>query len=105
MNFVNSPLSKSVVHCSLAYETFFISNHLAAMENSSVYMCFPCYREFNTLEEVLEHQLTCTAEDEQPDTSGTTPVTIPVLQTQVNAVLVPFYHVLRVGVSSVGYLK
>nr|XP_046255112.1 zinc finger protein 574 isoform X2 [Scatophagus argus] len=50
------------------------------MESSSVYMCFPCYREFNTLEEVLEHQLTCSAEDEQPDTSGTTPVTVPVLQ-------------------------
>ncbi|XP_008287367.1 zinc finger protein 574 isoform X2 [Stegastes partitus] len=52
------------------------------MENSSVYMCFPCYQEFNTLEEVLKHQLTCTAEDEQPDTSGTTPVTVPVLQTR-----------------------
>ncbi|XP_070692262.1 zinc finger protein 574 [Pempheris klunzingeri] len=53
-----------------------------AMESSSVYMCFPCYQEFNTLEEVLEHQLTCTAEDEQPDTSGTTPVTVPLLQTR-----------------------
>ncbi|CAJ1062592.1 zinc finger protein 574 isoform X2 [Xyrichtys novacula] len=55
-----------------------------AMETSSVYMCFPCYQEFNTLEEVLEHQLTCTAEDEQPDTSGSTPITVPVpvLQTQ-----------------------
>ncbi|XP_029359797.1 zinc finger protein 574 [Echeneis naucrates] len=52
------------------------------MENSSVYMCFPCYQEFNTLEEVLKHQLTCAAEDEQPDTSGTVPVTVPVLQTQ-----------------------
>lgn len=55
------------------------------MEASSVYMCFPCYREFNTLEEVLEHQLTCTAEEEQPDTSGTTPITVPVLQTRANA--------------------
>uniref|UniRef100_A0A665WDJ2 Zinc finger protein 574 n=1 Tax=Echeneis naucrates TaxID=173247 RepID=A0A665WDJ2_ECHNA len=54
------------------------------MENSSVYMCFPCYQEFNTLEEVLKHQLTCAAEDEQPDTSGTVPVTVPVLQTQVS---------------------
>uniref|UniRef100_A0A8C8DTQ6 Zinc finger protein 574 n=1 Tax=Oryzias sinensis TaxID=183150 RepID=A0A8C8DTQ6_9TELE len=36
------------------------------METSSVYMCFPCYQEFNTLEEVLKHQLTCTAEEEQP---------------------------------------
>ncbi|XP_034553031.1 zinc finger protein 574 isoform X2 [Notolabrus celidotus] len=55
-----------------------------AMESSSVYMCFPCYQEFNTLEEVLEHQLTCTAEDEQPDTSGATPITVPlpVLQTR-----------------------
>uniref|UniRef100_I3K5U9 Zinc finger protein 574 n=1 Tax=Oreochromis niloticus TaxID=8128 RepID=I3K5U9_ORENI len=54
------------------------------MENSSVYMCFPCYQEFNTLEEVLKHQLTCTAGDEQPDTSGTNAVTVPVLQTQVS---------------------
>ncbi len=54
------------------------------MESSSVYMCFPCYQEFNTLEEVLEHQLTCTAEDEQPDTSGATAVTLPVLQSRVN---------------------
>ncbi|KAM6995759.1 zinc finger protein 574 isoform 2-T2 [Tautogolabrus adspersus] len=55
-----------------------------AMESSSVYMCFPCYQEFNTLEEVLEHQLTCTAEDEQTDTSGATPITVPVpvLQTE-----------------------
>lgn len=37
----------------------------AAMESSSVYMCFPCYREFPTLEEVLAHQMTCTAETPQ----------------------------------------
>uniref|UniRef100_A0A8C4GET1 Zinc finger protein 574 n=1 Tax=Dicentrarchus labrax TaxID=13489 RepID=A0A8C4GET1_DICLA len=55
------------------------------MESSSVYMCFPCYQEFNTLEEVLEHQLTCTAEDEQPDTSGTTTLSIPALQIEVQA--------------------
>lgn len=53
------------------------------MESSSVYMCFPCYQEFNTLEEVLEHQLTCTAEDEQLEQPGT-PVTVPMLQTRVN---------------------
>ncbi|XP_077065979.1 zinc finger protein 574 isoform X1 [Siphateles boraxobius] len=35
------------------------------MESSSVYMCFPCYREFPTLEEVLAHQMTCTAETPQ----------------------------------------
>uniref|UniRef100_A0A3B3WPS1 C2H2-type domain-containing protein n=1 Tax=Poecilia mexicana TaxID=48701 RepID=A0A3B3WPS1_9TELE len=35
------------------------------METTSVYMCFPCYQEFNTLEEVLQHQLTCTAEEDQ----------------------------------------
>ncbi|XP_058603342.1 zinc finger protein 574 isoform X2 [Onychostoma macrolepis] len=35
------------------------------MESSSVYMCFPCYREFPTLEEVLAHQMTCTAENPQ----------------------------------------
>lgn len=53
-------------------------------------MCFPCYREFNTLEEVLEHQLTCTSEEEQPDTSGDTTGTVPVLQTRVNTAHVPF---------------
>ncbi|XP_036931551.1 zinc finger protein 574 isoform X4 [Acanthopagrus latus] len=58
------------------------SDSAHAMESSSVYMCFPCYQEFNTLEEVLEHQLTCTAEDEQPDTSAATTATIPVLQTR-----------------------
>ncbi|XP_026172928.1 zinc finger protein 574 [Mastacembelus armatus] len=52
------------------------------MESSSVYMCFPCYQEFNTLEEVLKHQLTCTAGDEQLDTSGSNPITVPFLQTQ-----------------------
>ncbi|XP_054638829.1 zinc finger protein 574 [Dunckerocampus dactyliophorus] len=52
------------------------------METTSVYMCFPCYKEFNTLEEVLKHQLTCTAEEDQTDPSGTTPVIVPVLQTQ-----------------------
>ncbi|XP_059363646.1 zinc finger protein 574-like isoform X2 [Carassius carassius] len=35
------------------------------MESSSVYMCFPCYQEFPTLEEVLAHQMTCTAENPQ----------------------------------------
>ncbi|XP_028327382.1 zinc finger protein 574 isoform X2 [Gouania willdenowi] len=47
------------------------------MATSSVYMCFPCYQEFDTLEEVLKHQLTCTAEDEQPDTSGGVPFSVP----------------------------
>ncbi|XP_076136718.1 zinc finger protein 574 isoform X3 [Alosa pseudoharengus] len=32
------------------------------METSSVYMCFPCYQEFPSLEEVLAHQLTCNVE-------------------------------------------
>ncbi|KAL7875191.1 hypothetical protein SRHO_G00061610 [Serrasalmus rhombeus] len=41
------------------------------MESSSVYMCFPCYREFPTLEEVLTHQLTCTAESTEPLPAGT----------------------------------
>ncbi|KAL6489485.1 hypothetical protein MHYP_G00032260 [Metynnis hypsauchen] len=41
------------------------------METSSVYMCFPCYREFPTLEEVLTHQLTCTAESTEPLPVGT----------------------------------
>lgn len=67
------------------------------MEASSVYMCFPCYREFNTLEEVLEHQLTCTAEEEQPDTSGTTPITVPVLQTRGNAEQVSIGHLPVLG--------
>uniref|UniRef100_A0A8C6KLI9 Zinc finger protein 574 n=1 Tax=Nothobranchius furzeri TaxID=105023 RepID=A0A8C6KLI9_NOTFU len=35
------------------------------MESSSVYMCFPCYQEFNSLEEVLKHQLTCTVDEDQ----------------------------------------
>lgn len=63
------------------------------MEASSVYMCFPCYREFNTLEEVLQHQLTCTAEEEQPDTSGAAPVAVPVLQARVNPEQVRLSHV------------
>ncbi|XP_076008783.1 zinc finger protein 574 [Genypterus blacodes] len=54
----------------------------AAMETSSVYMCFPCYQEFNTLEEVLKHQLTCTAEEENPDTPGSVPVAVPLTQTE-----------------------
>lgn len=76
---------KSVLHCCLPHLMFcFVSSPPAAMEeSSSVYMCFPCYKEFNTLEEVLKHQLTCVAEEEPPDTSGTTNVTLPVLQTQV----------------------
>lgn len=77
--------------------SFLYCGPLAAMEASSVYMCFPCYREFNTLEEVLEHQLTCTAEEEQPDTSGSAPITVPVLQTRVNAEQVSFGHVLIQG--------
>ncbi|KAJ8392956.1 hypothetical protein AAFF_G00071600 [Aldrovandia affinis] len=35
--------------------------------DSSVYMCFPCYQEFNTLEEVLVHQLTCNPEVERKE--------------------------------------
>lgn len=45
---------------------------------TSVYMCFPCYQEFDTLEEVLKHQLTCSAEEEKPPPPGTA-VTVPVL--------------------------
>ncbi|KAM8869925.1 zinc finger protein 574 isoform 2-T4 [Spinachia spinachia] len=59
------------------------------MDSSSVYMCFPCYQEFNTLEEVLEHQLTCTAEDEQLEAPGSTPVTVPLLQTQQQLIDIP----------------
>uniref|UniRef100_A0AAZ3PZS7 C2H2-type domain-containing protein n=1 Tax=Oncorhynchus tshawytscha TaxID=74940 RepID=A0AAZ3PZS7_ONCTS len=33
------------------------------MDSAAVYMCFPCYQEFDTLEEVLAHQLTCTTEN------------------------------------------
>ncbi|KAM9851767.1 zinc finger protein 574 [Aulostomus maculatus] len=76
------------------------------METSSVYMCFPCYKEFNTLEEVLKHQLTCTAEEEQPVVSGTTPVTVPVVHTQqqVSTGVVPQIQV-HVGHSSVQPVK
>ncbi|XP_072316281.1 zinc finger protein 574 isoform X2 [Eucyclogobius newberryi] len=52
------------------------------METTSVYMCFPCYQEFDTLEEVLKHQLTCTAEEEKPQVQGTA-VTVPLLHPQV----------------------
>ncbi|XP_028985683.1 zinc finger protein 574 [Betta splendens] len=52
------------------------------MESSSVYMCFPCYQEFGTLEEVLKHQLTCTAEEDQVNASGVTPVAVQMLQTR-----------------------
>lgn len=55
-----------------------------------MYMCFPCYREFNTLEEVLQHQLTCTSEEEQPETSGDMTGTVPVVQTRVNTAPAPF---------------
>ncbi|XP_033836696.1 zinc finger protein 574 [Periophthalmus magnuspinnatus] len=51
------------------------------METSSVYMCFPCYQEFDTLEEVLKHQLTCTVEEEKPQAQGTA-VTVPLLHPQ-----------------------
>lgn len=43
----------------------------AAMESTSVYMCFPCYREFPTLEEVLAHQVNCNAENPQLVTNET----------------------------------
>ena len=59
----------------------------AAMEtdSSSVYMCFPCYQEFNTLEEVLTHQMTCTAEAVAPPvaTDETAVMSLPTLQTEV----------------------
>lgn len=45
---------------------------------TSVYMCFPCYQEFDTLEEVLKHQLTCSAEEEKPAPLGTA-VTVPLI--------------------------
>lgn len=54
------------------------------MESStSVYMCFPCYQEFDTLDEVLKHQLTCNAEatEPAPGASGLSSVTFQ--QTQV----------------------
>lgn len=47
---------------------------------TSVYMCFPCYQEFDTLEEVLKHQLTCSAEEEKhlaPETAVTVPLLHP----------------------------
>ncbi|XP_035620908.1 zinc finger protein 574-like isoform X3 [Oncorhynchus keta] len=51
-----------------------------AIDSASVYMCFPCYQEFDTLEEVLAHQLTCTTEN--VGSGAPTPVSIPFLQTQ-----------------------
>ncbi|XP_042160344.1 zinc finger protein 574 [Oncorhynchus tshawytscha] len=50
------------------------------MDSAAVYMCFPCYQEFDTLEEVLAHQLTCTTEN--MGSGAPTPVSIPFLQTQ-----------------------
>lgn len=53
--------------------------------SSSVYMCFPCYQEFDTLDEVLKHQLTCNAEATElgPNTSGFASITVQ--QAQVTA--------------------
>ncbi|XP_029928837.1 zinc finger protein 574 isoform X2 [Myripristis murdjan] len=86
---------------------------LVAMEaSSSVYMCFPCYQEFNTLEDVLKHQLTCTAEvaDGLPVTSGTSSQAVPLMQTQhqvlsqlvapSNVILAPQIHVQTGGSSA-----
>ncbi|XP_015257062.1 PREDICTED: zinc finger protein 2-like [Cyprinodon variegatus] len=56
------------------------------METTSVYMCFPCYQEFNTLEEVLQHQLTCTVEEDQSSSSGPAPANAPVVQTQQHVI-------------------
>ncbi|KAM4567426.1 zinc finger protein 574 isoform 1-T2 [Fundulus diaphanus] len=58
------------------------------METTSVYMCFPCYQEFDTLEEVLQHQLSCTAEEDQPSSSGADAASadVPVLQTQPHVI-------------------
>lgn len=85
------PVHLSANHFCICYlKCVLISNPLEAMESSSVYMCFPCYREFNTLEEVLQHQLTCTSEEEQPDPSGDTTGTVPVLHTRVNTAPVCF---------------
>ncbi|XP_077455429.1 zinc finger protein 574 [Stigmatopora argus] len=52
------------------------------MEMQSVYMCFPCYKEFNSLEEVLKHQMTCTTEEDQVDPSRIAPVIVPMIQAQ-----------------------
>uniref|UniRef100_A0A8C6NJG0 Zinc finger protein 574 n=1 Tax=Nothobranchius furzeri TaxID=105023 RepID=A0A8C6NJG0_NOTFU len=53
------------------------------MESSSVYMCFPCYQEFNSLEEVLKHQLTCTVDEDQAGSSERTQANVPGQQIQV----------------------
>ncbi|XP_030226553.1 zinc finger protein 574 [Gadus morhua] len=52
---------------------------------TSVYMCFPCYQEFETLEEVLKHQLTCNAEatEPAPDMSGLASIAVQQTQQQV----------------------
>ncbi|KAK0147177.1 Zinc finger protein 574 [Merluccius polli] len=58
--------------------------------SSSVYMCFPCYQEFETLEEVLKHQLTCNAEatEPAPDASGITSITVQQTQQHIVGQLV-----------------
>ncbi|XP_023665800.1 zinc finger protein 574 [Paramormyrops kingsleyae] len=40
------------------------------MDDASVYMCFPCYQEFDSLEAVLAHQLTCNPEAAETGMSG-----------------------------------
>ncbi|CAL8247457.1 unnamed protein product [Lota lota] len=57
---------------------------------TSVYMCFPCYQEFETLDEVLKHQLTCNAEatEPAPDVSGIASITVQQTQQQVVGQLV-----------------
>ncbi|XP_048882189.1 zinc finger protein 574 isoform X3 [Brienomyrus brachyistius] len=40
------------------------------MDDASVYMCFPCYQEFDSLEAVLAHQLTCNPEAVETGMSG-----------------------------------
>ena len=74
---------------------------------TSVYMCFPCYQEFETLEEVLKHQLTCNAEatEPAPDVSGI--ASIAVQQTQVNGAAAPWESprlVLVLSLSSVSHI-
>ncbi|KAI1886243.1 hypothetical protein AGOR_G00211980, partial [Albula goreensis] len=49
---------------------------------TSVYMCFPCYQEFSSLEEVLVHQLTCNPEVEKKEEFQVAP---PSLQTEIHS--------------------
>lgn len=64
---IGPPFSKCQgLAASPAYPQICLLSFLPGMDDASVYMCFPCYQEFDSLEAVLAHQLTCS-----PEVAGT----------------------------------